>query len=171
MKNNVEVRYKGRMADFSVWVAGLEAILPIPQGSLQRAYKTNVEQAKVAGVADDSLFVAMIEFAQRFRGGNPWRGTPHALFEALTSQTSVNPGSDMPRNASAMSRRLPMLQDALASDGVYFKHKRGSKRNYEVWFVPKTGKSRDEGDDVTSPPVTPSQPSRETEVDTEELLA
>ncbi|MFQ2383770.1 hypothetical protein [Aeromonas dhakensis] len=159
VKNNVEVRYKGRMADFSVWVAGLEAILPIPQGSLQRAYKTNVEQAKVAGVADDSLFVAMIEFAQRFRGGNPWRGTPHALFEALTSQTSVNPGSDMPRNASAMSRKLPMLQDALASDGVYFKHKRGSERNYKVWFVPKTGKSRDEGDDATNLPVTPTQPS------------
>ncbi|MCF5857689.1 hypothetical protein [Aeromonas veronii] len=159
VKDNVEVRYKSRMADFSTWLAGLEKVLNIPHGQLQNAYQHNVEQAKIAGVADDSLFVAMIEFAQRFRGGNPWRGTPHALFEALTSQTSVNPGSDMPRNASAMSRRLPMLQDALASDGVYFKHKRGSERNYEVWFVPKTGKSRDEGDDATNLPVTPTQPS------------
>ncbi|MGU5759982.1 hypothetical protein [Aeromonas hydrophila] len=80
VKNKVEVRYiryKSRMADFSVWIAGLEAVLQRPQGQLQDAYRKNVEQAKVAGVVDDSLFVALCNFAKRYPMTSPWHSTPH----------------------------------------------------------------------------------------------
>lgn len=164
VKNKVEVRYiryKSRMADFSVWVAGLEAVLQRPQGQLQDAYRKNVEQAKVAGVVDDSLFVALCNFTTRYPKTSSWHGTPYELLSALEAQTAVSLGSDMPKNAAAMSRRLPMIQDALASNGVYVDRGRASARHYNVWFEPKANQSRGECDDVADPSVTPTQPSRE----------
>jgi hypothetical protein len=161
VKDKVEVRYKSRMADFSVWVAGLETVLKLPQDQLQNAYRKNVEQAKVAGVVDDSLFVALCNFATRYPKTSSWHGTPHELLSALEAQTAVSLGSDMPKNAAAMSRRLPMIQDALASNGVYVDRGRASARYYNVWFEPKANQSRGECDDVADPSVTPTQPSRE----------
>ncbi len=160
-KDSVEITFKSRMADFSVWVAGLETVLKLPQGQLQDAYRKNVEQAKVAGVVDDSLFVALCNFATRYPKTSSWHGTPHELLSALEAQTAVSLGSDMPKNAAAMSRRLPMLQDALASNGVYVYRGKASVRYYDVWFEPKASQSRGECDDVADPSVTPTQPSRE----------
>lgn len=157
--DSVKVSYKSRMADFSCWVAGLEAVLKLPQGALQQAYKTNVEQAKVAGVVDDSLFVALTTFAKRYSRSNPWHGTPHELLSALEAQTSVSLGSDMPRNAAAMSRKLPMIHDALASNGVHVIRGRATDRYYDVWFEPKTSQSRDEGVETTEDPAVPSSSS------------
>ena len=167
VKDNVEVRYKSRMADFSVWVARLEAVLKLPQGQLQDAYRKNVEQSQVAGVVDDSLFVSLTEFSKRYSKSSPWHGTPHALLSALEAQTAVSLGSDMPKNAAAMSRRLPVLLDALASNGVHVVRGRATDRFYDVYFEPS--------DTETSPSVTPSVPSAELpvsgDVDAEELLA
>ncbi|AVP84318.1 hypothetical protein C7K70_09765 [Aeromonas hydrophila] len=177
-KGSAKVFYRSRMADFSVWVAGLEAVLGQQAGMLQEAYKQNVEQAKVAGVVDDSLFVSLSMFAKRYSKTDPWRGTPHELLSALEAQTSVGLGSDMPKNAAAMSRKLPVLLDALTSNGVQVIRGRATDRYYNVWFEPKANQSRDDGDDATNLPVTPTQPSAQ--IDTsdasnvdaaEELLA
>jgi len=70
----------------------------------------------------------------------------------------------MPRNAAAMSRKLPMIHDALASNGVHVIRGRATDRYYDVWFEPKTSQSRDEGVEATNLPVTPTQPS--TQIDT-----
>ncbi|HHQ4531483.1 hypothetical protein [Aeromonas allosaccharophila] len=160
-KDSVEITFKSRMADFSVWIAGLETVLKLPQDQLQDAYRKNVEQAKVAGVVDDSLFVALCNFATRYPKTSSWHGTPHELLSALEAQTAVSLGSDMPKNAAAMSRRLSMLQDALASNGVHVVRGKASVRYYDVWFEPKASQSRGECDDVAAPSVTPTQPSRE----------
>ncbi|EPU3918525.1 hypothetical protein [Aeromonas hydrophila] len=168
VKNNVEVSYKNRMADFSVWVAGLEAVLGQKPGAIQQAYRANVEQAKVAGIVDDSLFVSLSAFAKHYSKGNPWHGTPHALFNALTSQSTVSIGTDMPKNPSAMSRRLTTILDALASDGVYAKRDRVTNRSYDVWFESKCVKN---AVDVASLPTTQSAETHlGEEVDMEELL-
>ncbi|MGR6752086.1 hypothetical protein [Aeromonas taiwanensis] len=159
VKDSVDITFKSRMTDFAVWVAGLETVLKLPKGALQNAYKANVEQAKVAGVVDDSLFVALSTFAQRYSKSNPWHGTPHELLSALEAQTSVSLGSDMPRNASAMSRKIPMIHDALTSNGVHVIRGRATDRYYDVWFEPKTSQSRDDGDDATEHPAVPSSSS------------
>jgi hypothetical protein len=161
VKDSVDIAFKSRMADFSVWVAGLETVLKLPKGVLQNAYKANVEQAKVAGVVDDSLFVALSTFAQRYPKSNPWHGTPHELLSALEAQTSVGLGSDMPRSPAAMSRRIHVLLDALTSNGVHVIRGRATDRYYNVWFEPKANQSRGECDDVADPSVTPTQPSLE----------
>lgn len=70
---------------------------------------------------------------------------------------AVSLGSDMPRNAVAMSRKLPMLLDAL----VHVVRGRATGRYYDLWFEPKASQSRGECDDVAAPSVTPTQPSRE----------
>ncbi|MFQ1923058.1 hypothetical protein ACK340_16525, partial [Aeromonas veronii] len=149
----------------SIWattpVAGLEAVLGQEAGVLQEAYKQNVEQAKVAGVVDDSLFVSLSMFAKRYSKIDPWRGTPHELLSALEAQTSFAIGSDMPKNAAALSRKIPVLLDALTSNGVQAIRGRATDRYYKVWFEPKANQSRDECDDVAAPSVTPTQPSLE----------
>ncbi len=158
-KGSAKVLYRSRMADFSLWVAGLEAVLGQEAGVLQEAYKQNVEQAKVAGVVDDSLFVSLSMFAKRYSKIDPWRGTPHELLSALEAQTSIAIGSDMPKNAAALSRKIPVLLDALTSNGVQAIRGRATDRYYKVWFEPKANQSRDECDDVAAPSVTPTQPS------------
>ncbi|CAJ1845407.1 hypothetical protein [Aeromonas veronii] len=158
-KGSAKVLYRSRMADFSLWVAGLEAVLGQEAGVLQEAYKQNVEQAKVAGVVDDSLFVSLSTFAQRYSKSNPWHGTPHELLSALEAQTSVGLGSDMPKSAAAMSRKLHVLLDALTSNGVHVIRGRATDRYYNVWFEPKTSQSRDDGVEVTEHPAVPSSSS------------
>ena len=158
-KGSAKVLYRSRMADFSAWVAGVEAVLGQQAGVLQEAYKQNVEQAKVAGVVDDSLFVSLSMFAKRYSKTDPWRGTPHELLSALEAQTTVGLGSDMPRNAAAMSRRIPVLLDALTSNGVHAIRRRGTDRYYIVWFESKANQSRDECVEATDQPVAPSSAS------------
>ncbi|PKQ74826.1 hypothetical protein AOX56_20415 [Aeromonas sobria] len=174
VKDSVEVNYKSRMADFSSWLAGLEAVLKRPQGQLQALYKANVEQSKVVGVMDDSLFMALTAFSRRFSKSSPWHDTPHALFEALSSQTSVSLGSDMPRNASAMSRHIATMTDALKSNGVHTRRDRDEYRYYEVWFEPRgTENAADAVGAASLPaaqPVSPP-PSETSEADIEDLLA
>ncbi|MCC0089577.1 hypothetical protein [Aeromonas veronii] len=159
VKGSAKVLYRSRMADFSLWVAGLEAVLGQEAGVLQEAYKQNVEQAKVAGVVDDSLFVSLSTFAQRYSKSNPWHGTPHELLSALEAQTSVGLGSDMPKSAAAMSRKLHVLLDALTSNGVHVIRGRATDRYYNVWFELKTSQRRDDGVEVTEHPAVPSSSS------------
>jgi hypothetical protein len=150
---SVEVHYKSRMADFSEWVAGLEMVLKLPPRVLQNAYKANVDQAKVAGVVDDSLFVALTAFAKPYSKSSPWHGTPHELLSMLETQTTINLGSDMPKSAAAMSRKLPVLLDALASNGVHVVRGRATDRYYDVWFQ---AKNCDDSDEPSATPVTSS---------------
>lgn len=174
VKDTVEVGYKSRMADFSRWLAGLEAVLKIPHSQLQKAYQYNVEQSTIAGVIDDSLFVALTHFAKRYPKASPWSGTPHNLLSALESQTDISLGNDMPKSAAAMSRKLPALMEALANNGVYLEKGKASERYCKVWFQPK---GTENADDATNQPVTPTQPSAQvdahaSDVDAaEELLA
>lgn len=134
VKDSAEVLYQSRMADFSVWVAGLEVVLGQKQGTLQLAYERNIARAKETGVADDSLYVALSHFARRYTKSAPWHGTPHSLLAALEAQTVIALGSDMPKSAAAMSRRITDLKDSLNSNGIRVERGRATDRYFEVWF-------------------------------------
>jgi hypothetical protein len=130
-QDSVTVTYKSRMADFALYVAGLEKVIGIPEGRLQDAYKHNVEQSTIAGVIDDSLYDSLMRFAQQYSKNSPWQGTPKELLNSLT--LSNQSSSDMPKNAAAMSRRIPMLQSALTSNGVHIIRGRATDRYFQVW--------------------------------------
>ena len=130
------------MADFALYVAGLEKVIGIPEGRLQAAYKHNVEQSTIAGVIDDSLYDSLMRFAQQYSKTSPWQGTPKELLNSLTLSNQFS--SDMPKNAAAMSRRIPMLQSALSSNGVHIIRGRATDRYFQVWSENAVG-----GDEMT----------------------
>lgn len=143
VKDTISVTYKSRMADFSVYVAALEFILKLPQDSLQNAYKRNVEQSHLAGVVDDSLFNSLCKFAKNFTKDQPWCDNPHALLDNLISSSTNN--SDMPKNAAAMSKKLLVLQEALANKGVHVIRGRATDRFIKIWCeTPENAVVRDE---------------------------
>ncbi|WP_270691089.1 hypothetical protein [Aeromonas sp. D3] len=162
------------MADFSRWLAGLEAVLKIPHGQLQKAYQYNVEQSTIAGVIDDSLFVALTHFAKRYPKASPWSGTPHNLLSALESQTVISLGNDMPKSAAAMSRKLPALMEALANNGVYLEKGKASERYCKVWFQPRGAENADDATSLSAasaePPLS-AEADEADEADIETLLA
>lgn len=124
----VQVKEAERMAEFSKWLAAMEVVQEVPEGTYQKYYSDQIVNGQLDALQDNLFASELLAFAKR--QSRPWTGTPTQLYRALTEAGAHEFGRsrDWPDNAIAMSKRLMPLVASLDAQGVRLQFKRGKTR-------------------------------------------
>lgn len=121
--DNCVVKYPARIMDFSKWLAAIEKVLGMPEGALQKAYVTNVNETMASGTADDSLTLALQKLLKN--RPKPWKGSASSLLELLQEHES---SYYLPKGAGALSQRLKGQEPGLKANGIHLAFGRDKER-------------------------------------------
>ena len=130
----VEVTNPERMIEFVEWIAAMEQTEGVPPGIFQALYSEALQNGQLDTLMDNPLAAAIIEFMDNHHddkyGDEQWSGTPTAFLQALNFTVDPNTvrSRDWPRNAIALSKRIPALQASLLSQGIKIELSRGKNR-------------------------------------------
>lgn len=102
-----------RMIDAVRWITAAEPALGIKRGTFAQVLARRRSTVAADRLTGDPLFLALKDLT----AGQPFFGTPTELHDALASTPHRNM---MPKNASALTRRLSDLQPQLAHAGIHF---------------------------------------------------
>jgi len=133
VERSVEVPIKGRLADFSRWLAALEVAAKLEPTSLQQLYADNTKQAQLETIQGNPLGSEILIFAKK---EDHWKGTPTELLTELVSTATASGDStrrqSLPRSASALSKQLAALAAPLKHQGVDIEFSRGKERQITI---------------------------------------
>lgn len=119
----------GRMIGFCKWLAAMEQVINLPEGSLQDAYRSGQQDMQLESLLDNPLAAAILDFAERMKEGSLTL-SPSDLYNRLSliAQFSNNRSAAWPSSAASMSKRLHGLQAPLLSQGILIEWTRGKDR-------------------------------------------
>lgn len=125
---DTKVKEAERMAEFSKWLAAMEVVQGVPEGTYQKYYSDQIVNGQLDALQDNLLGSEILAFAKLQE--RPWIGTPTKLYEALSAfaVTRIGRSREWPDNAIAMSKRLMPLVASLEAQGIGIQFKRGKRR-------------------------------------------
>lgn len=120
-----------RMADFAIWIAACEEVMPWDEGDFLEAYERNRSESMNTLIESDILASAVVELArQEALKERCFEGTATLLYEELTQVAGVDrsrPPKGWPANPNWMMRRLKRMAPALRAHGVDIEDLRDEK--------------------------------------------
>ena len=121
-----------RLIELSDWFARMECVEGVEKGKYQAIYSANLRQAQLNSLLENTLAVAVIQFAESLN--KPWNGTPSGLLDELTLEVSriTQRSPNWPQNSIALSKRLKVLQAGLKSQGVFVEFARHKERLIKI---------------------------------------
>jgi hypothetical protein len=124
----VKLKEAERMAEFSKWLAAMEVVQEVAEGTYQKYYSDQVVEGQLDALQDNVFGSELLAFAKRQVG--TWVGTPTQLYRALSERPTLDAQrlSDWPDNPIAMSKRLVPLIASLEAQGIKLQLKRGKER-------------------------------------------
>ncbi len=133
---SAQVTNPERMLDFSKWLAGMEQVDGLQDSEYQQQYGFALNEGQLDSLLDNTVGAALLDSIDRLTadGFETWVGTPAELLAEL--ERGIAPGMlrsrDWPSNPIALSKRLVLLQAALATQGVYVELRRGKERQIAI---------------------------------------
>jgi len=128
---DVELVERCRMADAARWGVAVARALGHQDDDFYEAYSTNASNNLESIMDSDIVAATTLEFLKG-RPGHEFRGTPTALYEALTSHVSVGSPPKAPKSWPGdppwMTKRLKALQRPLENAGIYLESRPGKQR-------------------------------------------
>lgn len=120
--DQVELAELPRMADFAVWVAAAEEVLPWEPGGFMRAYAGNRSEANELALNDDPVAVAVRRLLSDL---DQWSGTSTELLAALREMVDepVTRSKAWPAAPNSLSNRLKRISPALREAGVEYEER------------------------------------------------
>lgn len=115
------VKHESRMMGFVRFLAGMEYVLDLEDGVLQKAFADNSKQTMLEGLIEDPFSHAIYEFAQDYSFPNQWTGPPAELLQLLTKnqpRAVVNSAKLWPQNAISQGKRLKVIEKTLDAQGI-----------------------------------------------------
>jgi len=118
-----------RLVSFSHWLAGMERVEGVPEGTYQIAYGASMGEVLMDGLLEDPVAAAIIDFIER-QPGNHWRGTPADLLMELNEVVGYRASysREWPSNEIALGKNLRALEGGLARQGIRIETGRGRRR-------------------------------------------
>ena len=131
---DAEVTNGERMLDYVRWLAAMERVDGVPAGSYQSLYSHVLRQGQLESLQEDPLAAAVLELAEGLADGDDWYGTPAELLGQLNKLAgkASQRSRSWPVNAISLSKKLHVLQAALAKQGVSLKFARGKERTITI---------------------------------------
>lgn len=125
---SVKLKEAERMAEFSKWLAAMEVVQEVAEGTYQKYYSDQVVEGQLDALQDNVFGSELLAFAKR--QVDTWGGTPTQLYRALSERPTLDAQrlSDWPDNPIAMSKRLVPLIASLEAQGIKLQLKRGKER-------------------------------------------
>lgn len=124
----IKVNEAERMAEFSKWLAAMEVVQGVQEGTYQKYYSDQIVNGQLDALQDNLFGSEILAFAKLQE--RPWIGTPTKLYDALSAfaVTRIGRSREWPDNAIAMSKRLMPLVASLDAQGIGIQFKRGKER-------------------------------------------
>lgn len=128
----VKVKSAERMAEFSHWLAAMEEVQRVPEGTYQNYYSEQIVGGQLEALQDNLFASELLGFSKTL--ARPWSGTPTELYRALSERAlpDLVRSRDWPDNAIAMSKRLIPLIAPLEAQGIHLQSKRGKQRQIVI---------------------------------------
>lgn len=128
----IKVKEAERMAEFSKWLAGMEVVQGVQEGTYQKYYSDQIVNGQLDALQDNLFGSEILAFAKLQE--RPWIGTPTKLYQVLNefSANRTARSREWPDNAIAMSKRLMPLVASLEAQGVGIQFKRGKERQIVI---------------------------------------
>ena len=125
----VKVVRQERMIDFVAWLAAMERVDGVQEGTYQSAYSDSLDRGMLDSLLDDPVAVAVLELVDG-HARETWSGTASELYATLERQVGQRTASGVgwPRTANALSKRLTSLHAALRRQGVEVRRKHAKQR-------------------------------------------
>lgn len=125
-----------RMADFAVWGEAIAQAFGYEQGTFLSTYQRNIAKQTDEVIANDSTADAVVRLLD---SAPTWTGTATQLLQALQALFSEQElrGAELPKSASALSRKLNTLKTVLAEAGVQVEIEKGKARSLQLRKLPE----------------------------------
>jgi hypothetical protein len=126
---NVKATNPERLVSFSNWLAAMERVEGVPEGTYQGAYSAAMGDILLDGLLEDPVATAMIDFIDR-QSGHGWRGTPAELLKELNEIVGYRASysREWPSNEISLGKHLRALEGGLARQGIRIETGRGRRR-------------------------------------------
>jgi hypothetical protein len=125
---DIQVKEAERMAEFSKWLAAMEVVQGVPEGTYQKHYSDQIVNGQLDALQDSLFGNEILAFGKK--QVRPWTGTPTQLYQALSefALPHITKSREWPDNAIALSKRLMPLVASLDAQGISVQFKRGKNR-------------------------------------------
>ncbi len=132
----VKATHPQRMIDFVLWLAAMEKVDGVPEGTYQAAYSTALNDGQRECLMDNVLASAILTWAEKMTG-DEWSGSPSVFLEKLNSmaEPGLQNSKDWPGNPISLSKRILPLQAALLSQGIELNLVRGKSRQITIKWL------------------------------------
>jgi len=129
---DAEVVHSERMIDYVRYLAAMELVDGVNQGTYQGCYHDSLIEAQRDALLQHPLPAALIGFSEELR--NRWKGEPTKLLEELSFRVpqGILRSNDWPNNAIQLSKRIKIFQSALKAQGVFVEFGRGKSRTITI---------------------------------------
>jgi hypothetical protein len=128
LKPTITVSSLPRMADFALYGCAIAEVLGYGQQAFLDAYLRNLKSQTEEVLNNDATAMLIMEL---MRNIEEWMGTATELLQALKSKEMDSMRSDgsLPKNGSALTRKLNVLKTTLDAAGIEFSVSKGEHRS------------------------------------------
>lgn len=134
IKPKIHLDKNPRMADFAVWGCAIAEALGYSQEAFMETYWENIESQDREVAFEDPVANALITFMKHQPS---WEGTAAELLAALNDNASEMERRTLPKNGSALGRKLNILTVSLGKIGLSISKQAAT--DHRVITITKTG--------------------------------
>jgi len=119
IKEELQINYFPRMADFAAWGEAISIALNNPPNTFLNAYLANLDEQNIEAIEAHPVGIVMLEFLKLIEseGKDEWEGTPTSLLATLVSLAEDKKVDtkqrDWPKSANILTRCLNELKTNL----------------------------------------------------------
>lgn len=128
--DQVNVKEKTRMSDFTTWGCAIAQALGYRQEEFLNAYRRNIEQQNMSILNDSPVAIALIELVEK---ETTWTGTPtelHVKLKEITIAQGMDIGqfSGFPKTANQLTKKINRLRPNLRDVGIEISERKENRQ-------------------------------------------